>query len=78
MKTDKKTFDKRKKIIKDIDTIRRAKKITQETVGKGAEIARENVSKFFRGSICPTLDTVIRVCDAVGCEIKVFNGGYLE
>lgn len=57
------------KIIEEIKIRRKRLKITQEEVASKAGVARPHYSKIEKGEYMPSIETVEKMAEAVGCEL---------
>lgn len=57
-----------------IKTLRKANGYTQEELAAIVKIERSNLAKFETGKLQPTLQTLIRICEALHCDLSItFN-----
>lgn len=45
--------------------------ISQGQIARHTGIARENINRFFKGEISPTLDTFIKIADTINCYLFI-------
>lgn len=58
-------------LIEQIKERRKVLGVTQETLAELADIGLRTLKQFERGKGNPTLETLQKLCDALGLEIKV-------
>jgi len=56
-----------KTVIDTINTCRIKNNITQVQIQKTTGIKQANISKFFKGSVCPTIETIYKIAKA--CKV---------
>ncbi|MBQ2840092.1 MAG: helix-turn-helix transcriptional regulator [Oscillospiraceae bacterium] len=63
------------RIIDDLIMRRKKLGITQLELAEMAELAQPAISRLESKRTVPQLDTLIKVADALGCELKVMPNG---
>lgn len=58
-------------LIEQVKERRKVLGVTQETLAELADIGLRTLKQFERGKGNPTLETLQKLCDALGLEIKV-------
>lgn len=57
------------KIIKWLESEAQEQGISQIEIGKRTGIEQPHISRFFRGEVCPRLDTFLSISKAIGISI---------
>ncbi len=61
----------RAEVVKDMVSIRKSKKMTQQMVSERTGIARPNIARMEKGTYNPTVDMLVRVADSMGMRIEI-------
>ena len=61
----------RPKIIDDFIRFRKWKGIRQNAVARKSDISHETISRMERGLQNTKLTTLVKMCEAIGCEVKI-------
>ena len=64
-------LDKCSVIIDELVTIRKAKGLTQKGLAKAANLAQPAIARLESKAATPQLDTLLKVANALGCDIAV-------
>ena len=64
----------RNMIARRLKEVREAKGVSQETLAKSLDVTQGLVSQYESGLIPMTLDTILDVCDILGCSIDYLLG----
>ena len=70
---DEKIIEARKLICKYLCDIAREKKLSTYKIADMTGFKQQNVSRMLRGLYAPTLDNLLRLCEAIQCYVFVID-----
>lgn len=63
----------RKSLLQSISETAKEKGITQEMLSEKTGFCQSNISRILAGKYPPTLDSFLKLCEAVGVKIKLVD-----
>lgn len=58
-------------VLEQLAVIRKERGITQKQLAEMAKITQPEINRYEMGRVCPQLETVEKIADALGCEVTV-------
>lgn len=67
--------DRRREFGVSLRALRRERRMSQERLALEADVELHQVSDIEQGKISPRLDTVLRIADALGADVRLTENG---
>lgn len=61
----------RMRLCKALKRVRTGKEMSQKVLSEKSGVARSNIARIEGGNLNTGLDTIIKLCDALGCSLEV-------
>lgn len=68
---DEKTAQVRMRLCKALKRVRTGKEMSQMVLSEKSGVARSNIARIEGGNLNTGLDTIIKLCNALGCSLDV-------
>jgi len=74
MKTENKEIVKQRlKVLKALQDAGIKAEVNQSEQGRRSGLSRHQVSRFYQGEVTPTLDSVLKIAEAIGAKVVIKN-----